>query len=57
MRKRSLAFAVLIPLVSAMAGLAYLVWWETTHCLFCGSKLGPNGRCTNPDCSLGRLTD
>ena len=40
-----------------MAGLAYLVWWETTHCLFCGSKLGPNGRCTNPECSLGRLTD
>jgi hypothetical protein len=57
MRKRALAFAVLIPVVSAMAGLAYLVWWETTHCLFCGKKLGPNGRCTNPECSLGRLTD
>ena len=57
MRKRPLALAVAIPLVSAMAGLAYLLWWENTHCLFCGKKLGPGGKCPNPDCSLGRLTD
>ena len=59
MRKRALvlAIAVAMPLMTAMAGLAYLFWWENTHCLFCGKKLGPGGKCTNPDCSLGRLTD
>ncbi len=59
MRKRALvlAIAVVMPLMSATGGLAYLLWWENTHCLFCGKKLGPGGKCTNPDCSLGRLTD
>jgi hypothetical protein len=45
------------PLMTAIAGLVYLLWWENSHCLFCGKKLGPGGKCTNPDCSLGRLTD
>ena len=59
MRKRAPVFAVaaVMPLVAAMGGLAYLLWWETTHCLFCGKKLGPDGKCSNPNCSLGRLTD
>lgn len=59
MRKRALvlAVAVAMPLMTAIGGLVYLLWWENTHCLFCGKKLGPGGKCTNPDCSLGRLTD
>lgn len=59
MRKRPLvlAFAVVTPLITTIGGLAYLLWWENTHCLFCGQRLGPGGKCANPDCSLGRLTD
>ncbi len=57
MRKRALAFAALMPLFSATAGLVYLLWWESTHCLFCGKRLGSGGKCTNSECSLGRLTD
>jgi hypothetical protein len=59
MRKRALVLvaAVVAPLIMTVGGLAYLLWWENTHCIFCGKKLGPGGKCTNPDCSLGRLTD
>ncbi len=51
---------ILLPLAmifAAASAIAYFIWWDATHCVFCRSRLDEFGRCPNPSCNLGRLTE
>ncbi|MBI1885526.1 MAG: hypothetical protein HYS09_04325 [Chloroflexi bacterium] len=50
---------ILLPLAMIFAGagaIAYFIWWDASHCVFCRSRLDEFGRCRNPRCNLGHLT-
>ncbi len=50
---------VLLPVAMIMAAAAtigYFIWWDATHCVLCRARLDKLGRCPNPDCHLGPLT-
>ncbi len=50
---------ILLPVAMILAGaavIAYFVWWDATHCVICRTRLDESGRCPNPDCHLGPLT-
>ncbi|MFQ6020032.1 MAG: hypothetical protein ACE5KW_04675 [Dehalococcoidia bacterium] len=52
-------FFILTPVVIILAAastVAYFIWWDATHCVICRSRLDNLGRCPNPDCRLGLLT-
>ena len=56
---RSRLAIILLPLSLILAGAAavtYFVWWDATHCTFCRKRLDEFGRCPNPNCHLGQLT-
>jgi hypothetical protein len=43
-------------LLAAAAVITYFIWWDSTHCTFCRTRLDEFGRCPNQDCRFGRLT-
>lgn len=54
------SIALILPPISlilaAVAAITYFLWWDATHCVFCRARLDEFGRCPNPNCHLGRLT-
>ncbi len=47
---------LLTSVIAAASTIGYFIWWDSTHCVFCRSRLDKSGRCVNTACNLGRLT-
>jgi hypothetical protein len=43
-------------LLATAAAITYFIYWDSTHCTFCRTRLDEFARCPNPDCHFGRLT-
>lgn len=56
MRYRIVILLPLAALLAAAAAIAYFIWWDASHCVICRTRLDEFGRCPNPDCRLGPLT-
>lgn len=57
MQRRLIFIFLPLAMIFAAAGaIGYFIWWDATHCVICRARLDELGRCPNPDCHLGPLT-